>query len=185
MRIKLGYVLLFDVPSPPPLVMMLYLLPSRYASAIVPDSLVTTPVVPITTYLDSFGNRCARVLAPAGKFRIFNDLLVEDSGLADPVSPDAVQHPIEELPTDVMQFLLASRYCEVDKLTPMAWELFGKTKTGWERAQAIADWTHQQIAFNYQDADCTRSAFDAVSQRKGVCRDYMHLAITMCRAMNI
>jgi transglutaminase-like putative cysteine protease len=84
-----------------------------------------------------------------------------------------------------MQFLLASRYCEVDKLTPMAWDLFGKTKPGWERAQAIADWAHQQITFNYMDADSTRSAFEAVAQRKGVCRDYTHLAIAMCRAMNI
>ena len=185
MRIKLGYELVFDVPAPTPMVLMLYLHPSRWADAVRPDNLLTEPAVPIQTYLDPFGNRCGRVVAPAGKFRIHNDLIVRDSGLADPVTPDAIQHPVDELPVDVMQFLLASRYCEVDKMVPLAWELFGKTRPGWERVQAICDWAHERITFNYQDADSTRTACGAYEQRKGVCRDYMHLAITMCRAMNI
>src|SRR5688572_28307213 len=176
MRIKLGYELIFDVPAPTPMVLMLYLHPSRWASAIRPDNLLTEPAVPIHTYLDPFGNRCGRLVAPAGKLRITNDLLVEDSGLPDPVTPDAVQHPIDELPTDTMQFLLASRYCEVDKMVPLAWELFGKTPSGWARVQAICDWAHERITFNYQDADSTRTACDGYVQRKGVCRDYMHLA---------
>lgn len=185
MLIKLGYEFVFEVAAATPMVLMLYLHPTRDSTTVRPDNLVTEPAVPIETYLDLYGNRCGRVVAPAGTFRITNDLLVRDSGEPDPVSPDAVQHPIEELPADVMPFLLASRYCEVDKMVPLAWELFGKTQPGWSRVQTICDWANARIMFGYDYADSTRTACGAYEQQRGVCRDYMHLAITMCRAMNI
>jgi transglutaminase-like putative cysteine protease len=113
------------------------------------------------------------------------DLVIRDSGKPDPVALDAVQHPVEDLPDDVLPFLLGSRYCDTDKLSNTAWSLFGNTPPGWVRVQAIVDFVHNHIRFDYQKADDTRTAFDGYTQREGVCRDYAHLAIALCRCMNI
>jgi transglutaminase-like putative cysteine protease len=185
MLIRAGYDLVFDVPSPTPMILALYLHPSREPSARRPDNIVTEPAVPITQYIDHFGNRIGRIVAPAGKLRIWNDVIVEDSGRPDPVVPDAVQHPVEELPDEHVQFLLPSRYCEVDRMVPMAWDLFGKTPPGWGRVQAICDWAHNHVEFGYSYASTNNTALSVCEGRKGVCRDFMHLAVTMCRAMNI
>ena len=113
------------------------------------------------------------------------DFIIRDSGKPDPVALDAVQHPVEDLPDDVLLFLLGSRYCDTDKLSNIAWSLFGNTPPGWARVQAIVDFVHNHIRFDYQKADDTRTAFDGYTQREGVCRDYAHLAIALCRCMNI
>jgi len=166
-------------------VMLLYVHPDREGDLQQPERLQIEPKIPVENFVDGFGNKCARILAPAGTLKIRNDIRVRDSGEPDAVGTDAEQHPIEALPTDVLPFLLASRYCEVDRMNNIAWQLFGQTKPGWERVQAIMDWSHSRIAFNYQDADSMRSACGAYEEQKGVCRDYMHLAVTMMRCMNI
>jgi transglutaminase-like putative cysteine protease len=186
MLIRIGYDLVFDVHAPTPMLLMLYVHPDEQYRLQQPERLVVEPAgVPVRDYLDAFGNRCGRILAPAGKFRLTYDNLAWDSGEPEPSIEGKVMHRVEELPDDVVQFLLASRYCEVDRMSEMAWDLFGKTPPTWERVKAIVDWAHERIAFGYQYASPTKTAYEACEQRQGVCRDYMHLAITLLRAMNV
>jgi transglutaminase-like putative cysteine protease len=186
MLIKLGFELVFDIPATPvPMVLMLYTRPEQAHVLQRPEVIYVEPDVPLTGFIDSFGNRCARLVAPPGKLRLTYDNLALDSGQPEPSIEGQTLHRVEELPPDVLQFLLASRYCEVDRMTDMAWQLFGTTPPTWERVKAVVDWAHGRITFGYQYASPTKTAFDACEQKQGVCRDYMHLAITMLRALNI
>jgi transglutaminase-like putative cysteine protease len=185
MLIRLGYDIQFDIPAPVPMVAMLNLHPSRIADLREPDELRITPAVPVETYHDSYGNLCTRFVAPAGELRLFNSTLVEDSGETDPVSPGARQVPVQDLPSEVLRYLLASRYCEVDQLMNIAGTLFCATEPGWPRVQAICDWVQANITFGYNFASSTKTAQDVYTDRRGVCRDFQHLAITFCRCMNI
>src|SRR5262245_31869734 len=185
MLIDLGYELVFDVPAPTPMLLLLYTHPSRAADLRGPDVVRAEPAVPIEEFLDGFGNRCGRILAPAGTLRLWGETLIEDSGQPDPVCPDASQHPVEELPSEVLPFLLSSRYCEVDGLSETAWELFGQTPLGWARVQAVCDWVHDNVRFGYPFARPTKTAQDVYNERQGVCRDFTHLAVTFCRCLNI
>jgi transglutaminase-like putative cysteine protease len=146
---------------------------------------VTTPPVPTTTYRDLFGNVCRRFVAPAGDFSIWGDGTVEDSGALDPVHWEAVEIPVAALPDDCLVYLMGSRYCETDRLSQIAWDLFGPVAPGWGRVQAICDFVNRHITFGYHNARNTRTAYEAYQERVGVCRDYAHLAITLCRCMNI
>jgi transglutaminase-like putative cysteine protease len=141
--------------------------------------------VPVVTYHDLFGNWCSRVVAPQGRFTLSTDALVQDTGLTDTVVPWAQQTLVQDLPESTLIFLLGSRYCETDQLSATAWQLFGSGPTGWSRVQAICDFVHQHIQFGYHHARRTRTAWEAFSERRGVCRDYAHLAIAFCRCMNI
>ena len=185
MLIRIGYEIVFEVPAPAPMVLVLDIHPDRDASVRRPGRLRLEPEVPFEVYLDSFGNRCTRLVAPRGTFRIWDDLIVEDSGLPESQAPGAIQHRIEDLPSDVLVYLLASRYCEVDRLSDFAWSQFGQTVEGWPRAQAIVDWVHNHVTFGYQYARPTKSAYDVFEEKQGVCRDFTHLAVTLCRCMNI
>jgi transglutaminase-like putative cysteine protease len=144
-----------------------------------------TPFVPATEYLDRYGNICHVVRAPAGRLTISADFLVLDSGKPDEVALDATQRPLETLPVDTLVYLLGSRYCETDRLSEFAWSTFGKIPQGWGLVQAICDFVHDHIEFGYAHADATMTAFDAFSAKRGVCRDFAHLAVTLCRCMNI
>ena len=185
MLIRIGYEIAFDVPAPAPMVLVLGTRPEWDRLIRRPGGLRAEPPVPVEHYVDGFGNRCARVLAPAGRFTLWDDAVVEDSGLPDEVAPGAVQHRVEDLPAEVLPYLLASRYCEVDRLSDIAWELFGRTPEGWGRVQAICDWVHNHVTFGYQYARSTKSAFDVFEEGRGVCRDFTHLALTLCRCMNV
>jgi len=165
--------------------LMLNVHPSRAADVIKPDQLRVSPAVPFTRYSDAFGNVCTRLVAPPGQLEIFTDALVADSGLPDAVEPAARQHEIAELPHDALVFLLASRYCETERLMEAAWSRFGQTPPGWARVQAICDFVHSHVRFGYQHARATKTATDVIIERRGVCRDFAHLAITLCRCMNI
>lgn len=158
---------------------------SRASDLIIPDQLRTDPAVPIRAYRDGFGNWCHRITAPAGRIRISSDGLILDNAQLDPYWPDTPQHEVQDLPEETLVFLLGSRYCETDRLSETAWQLFGNTPPGWARVQAICDYVHNHIWFNYQNARATRSAYEAFNERTGVCRDYAHLAVTFCRCMNI
>jgi transglutaminase-like putative cysteine protease len=141
--------------------------------------------VDIHQYKDGFGNTCTRLIAPVGRIHLSTDFVVVDSGLPDEVVPDATQAAVEDLPADVLIYLLGSRYCETDQLSNLAWSLFQSTPPGWARVQAICDYVHNHIIFDYQHARPTKTSHDAYMERRGVCRDYTHLAITFCRCMNI
>ena len=185
MQIRVGYELIYDCPQPTPMILSVNIHHSRAGDIVVPDQMTTTPPVPVAAYHDRFGNWCSRILAPQGRIRIASAGVLRDDGLLDPVVPWAEQHLVQDLPPDVLEFLLGSRYCETDHLSPTAWSLFGQTPLGWARVQAICDFVHNHIQFNYNDARNTRTAWEAYNERKGVCRDYAHLAIAFCRCMNI
>lgn len=186
MLIKVGYEISFISPQPAPMVLMLYMHPSREATIRKPDRLQVSPPLPVVDYYDLYGNRCGRMIAPAGRVVFRNDALVEDCGLTDLQAPQAMQFQVQDLPHEVLLYLLASRYCEVDsELKDIAWGLFGQTMPGWPRVQAICDFAHRHIRFDYMQARANRTALEVYRERVGVCRDFMHLAITLCRCCNI
>ncbi|HUC09566.1 MAG TPA: transglutaminase family protein [Stellaceae bacterium] len=185
MHIRIGYKLVYDCPQPTPMLLMLNVHPSRASDLLVPDRMATDPELPIRQYRDGFGNFCLRLVAPSGHLRLSTDAVVSDAGQPDIVAPAAPQLPIDELPDEVLVFLLSSRYCETDELSDLAWALFGTTAPGWPRVQAICDYVHQRLCFGYQHARSTRTAVAAHAERLGVCRDFAHLAIAFCRCLNI
>jgi transglutaminase-like putative cysteine protease len=185
MQIRIGYELVFDIPAPVPMLLMLYVHPEQAGVLQRPERLVVEPAVPVRDYIDAFGNRVGRLVAPAGELRLTYDNLALDSGEPEPSIEGAVLHPVDELPSECLQYLMASRYCEVDRMSDMAWQLFGQTPATWERVKAVVDWAHGHIEFGYQYASPTKTAWDVCQQKQGVCRDFMHLAITMLRALNV
>ncbi|HTK35919.1 MAG TPA: transglutaminase family protein [Caulobacteraceae bacterium] len=185
MRVRAGFEISYDCPSPVPMLLLLNVHPSRLGDLETPDTLGVDPPVPVRWFLDAYGNRCARLVAPAGRLTLSSDFVVRDSGEPDPVHADAAQATVDELPDEVLPFLLGSRYCETDRMSDLAWSLFGGTRLGWARVQAIVDYAHRRISFGYQHARPTKSAWDAHAEGFGVCRDFAHLAIALCRCMNI
>jgi transglutaminase-like putative cysteine protease len=185
MRIRVGFEFTYEFVAPTPMVLMLNVHPSRATDLINPDQLRTTPTLPMTRYVDAFGNICTRLTAPKGRLDLSTDAVVADSGLPDVVEPVARQHEVAELPHETLVFLLGSRYCETERLMNEAWSLFGKTPAGWQRVQAICDFVQSHVRFGYQHARATRTAAEVAIERRGVCRDFAHLAVTLCRCMNI
>ena len=185
MDIRIGFEIAFSCQQPTPMLLMLRVHPARRHDLLSPDTIAADPPLAITDYRDGFGNICSRLVLPPGQTAFTADATIRDSGAPDPVVPDARQHPVPELPAEHLVYLLGSRYCETDKLSNIAWQLFGHTPEGWPRVQAICDYVHRHIAFDYQQARATRSAADAHDERVGVCRDFAHLAVAFCRCMNI
>ncbi|MEG3164172.1 transglutaminase family protein [Sphingomonas sp. PB2P19] len=185
MLIRAGYDIRFETEVATPMMAMLSLHPSRNKDLVTAHRIRASADVPIYDYNDAFGNVCTRVTVPPGGLTLSCDFTVQDDGLPDRIVPDAVQHTVEELPDSVLLFLLGSRYCETDRLSDTAWSLFGHLPTGWARVQAIVDFVHHHIRFGYQYARSTKTAWDAYQEGQGVCRDFAHLAITLCRCMNI
>jgi transglutaminase-like putative cysteine protease len=175
----------YDLPQPTPMLITLNVHYGRASDLVQPDTMHTEPATPFTSYRDSFGNWVNRLVAPAGTFTLTADTLVRDDGALDEIGTGARQHPIEELPDDVLIYLLPSRYCESDKLTRLAWDKFGHLPAGWPLVSAINEFVHQHIEFGYQWASPTKTAWDAWNDGHGVCRDYAHLGVALCRALNI
>ncbi len=185
MRIRCGYEISYDVRQPSPLILMLNIHPDRNADLLGPDEVSFDRPVDRTDYRDMFGNRCLRVFAEPGPLLIMNDFVVSDTGLPDDYAPDAEQHAVEHLPPEALVYLLGSRYCETDKMSDLAWSLFGNARKGWPLVQAIVDYAHDRVTFGYQYARSTKTAFEAHQERQGVCRDFAHLGVTLCRCMNV
>jgi transglutaminase-like putative cysteine protease len=192
MLIKTEYDIQFHLPMPTPMVAMLHLHPSLSQRVRAGDVLKiehidreTKTDIAASEFRDAFGNRCSRFMTPAGAVRLSGATVVEMDELADPIQAYAQQAPVEDLPSEVLQFLLPSRYCQVDQFGPIAQDLFGWMTPGWTRASAIRDWVHEKVAFNYKMARPTKTAMDVYTERVGVCRDYQHLAITLSRCQNI
>jgi transglutaminase-like putative cysteine protease len=185
MQIRLGFELVYDCPKPTPMIMNLNVHYSRVSDLLRPDHLHTRPSVPVVGYRDGFGNWCSRLTAPAGEIRISTDAVIQDSGLLDASGEGAVEHPVADLPAETLVYLLGSRYCETDRLSEIAWSLFQGTPPGWARVQAISEFVHGHIRFGYAHARATKTALEAYQEHTGVCRDFTHLGITLCRCMNI
>lgn len=185
MLIRLGYDIQFEMPANAAMVAMLNVHPSRYPDLQESDDLHIDPQIEVTNYVDGFGNRCSRFIAPKGHLRLSSSFLIRDTGEPDAVNFSARAPAVGDLPNEMLCYLLSSRYCEVDRFSSIALELFGNVAPGWSRVQAICDWVHTKVTFNYQQARPTKSALDVYTERVGVCRDFQHLAITFCRAMNI
>ncbi|MBX9741577.1 MAG: transglutaminase family protein [Beijerinckiaceae bacterium] len=185
MKIRAGFDLGYDCPQPTPMLLVLNIHPSRRVDLLTEQVLTFDRPIDAWGYTDGFGNACTRIVAPAGRTTISTHFEIYDTGLPDVVARDALQHEIQDLPDDVLVFLLGSRYCDTDRLATFAWSQFSSTPPGWERVSAICDFVHQHIAFDYMKADALRTAHGGFSDRTGVCRDFAHLAITLCRCMNI
>src|ERR1700675_1430535 len=185
MLIRLRYDSQFETVGEVPFVTLLSVHPSRKNDLRELDELHTDPLVSVESYADSFGNQACRVLAPPGKIRFQNSTLIEDSGKPDLEGPDAAEVPIHQLPLNVMPYLMNSRYCEVDLLSNTAAEIFWNAPRGWHRVQAVCDWVHSKVTFGYEFSSPIRTALGVYTERVGVCRDFQHLAITFCRALNI
>ena len=185
MLIRVGFEIRYEAVAAIPMVIMMRIHPSRERDIVGEETIITEPDVRIRYYHDSFGNVCGRLTAPPGGITFKLDALVRDTGLPDAIVPEVQQMPIEQLPDEVLLYLMASRYCETDRLTEFAWQQFGHTKPGWERVQTINAWVHNHVTFDYQQARPTKSAFDVFNEKQGVCRDFAHLALTLCRCMNI
>jgi transglutaminase-like putative cysteine protease len=185
MKIRLGYDITFEAPQEVAMVAMLHVHPTRVLDLLEPDVLETNAGVTKEEYVDSFGNLCSRLLVPRGELHLHGSTLIKDNGEPDAVGMSAVEHRPADLPAETLQFLLASRYCEVDLLSPVAHDLFGGIEPGWARVLAICGWVHWKVEFGYPYARSTKTALDVYTERRGVCRDFQHLAITFCRAMNI
>ena len=185
MLIRAGYDISFAVDWPVPMLANLSVHPSRNKDLKTAQRIMTMPDVPLYDYVDSFGNICTRLTIPEDGITISCGFVIEDPFEPDEVAPDARQVPVEDLPDAVMLFLQGSRYCETDRLSEIAWSLFGGVAPGWAMVQAILDYTHERIRFDYQQARPTKTAWDAWHEQVGVCRDYAHLAIALCRCMNI
>ncbi len=185
MKIRAGYELVYDCPQPTPMLLMLSVHPSRSGDLLTPHEMSFDPPIDATHYRDGFNNVCTRIVAPAGRLTISSEFMVGDPGTADPVVPEAEQHPVQELPDEMLVYLLGSRYCETDRLSETAWSLFANAPRGWGRVQAICDYVHDHVTFGYQFARSTKTAWDVFMERQGVCRDFAHLAVAFCRCMNI
>jgi transglutaminase-like putative cysteine protease len=184
-QIRAGYDIAFQCFQETPMVLMLSVEPARMRDLLSEHQIRFFPAVGARDYVDMFGNICTRITAPAGLIEIRNEFVIADSGLPDEVAPQARQQEVGELPDEVLIYLLGSRYCDTQKLSDLAWSLFGTVTPGWQRVQAICDYAHDRISFGYQHARCDRTASEAHQERLGVCRDFAHLAVTLCRCMNI
>ena len=185
MLIKGGFNLAYECFDHTPMVLTISIRPEETANLVEPELLTFLPQVDFETYLDSFGNRCTRLVAPPGRLSIWNRFVMADNGNPEPLPLDAYQHAVQELPQETLLYLMGSRYCDTQKLSDLAWSVFGGYWRGWPLVKAILDYTHDRIRFNYGCARDDRTAFEAHEERVGVCRDFAHLAIALCRCMNI
>jgi transglutaminase-like putative cysteine protease len=186
MLIRLGYDIALRLAFPTAVIYVLHVHPARKGDLVGSEDFRIEPELSVEEYFDGFGNHCGRVNCPAGVIRFLNRAIIRDPGTLDSYAPDAPQHDVRELPLETLSFLLPSRYCEVDsELLDFAWQTFGATSAGWARVQAICDFVHGHLRFDYLKARANRTALDGFRERVGVCRDFTHLAITLCRCMNI
>lgn len=185
MILRIGYELVFSCTQPTPTILMLNVHYTRVSDLLAPDHVLTEPSLAMTGYRDSFGNWCTRVVLPIGRTKVKNTTAISDTGLPDVTVQNAQQTPVEKLPDETLVYLLGSRYCETEKLSEFAWKQFGATRPGWSRVAAICDFVHQHVEFGYDHARASKTAFEVFQEPNGVCRDFAHLAIALCRCMNI
>ncbi|GAC1397603.1 MAG: transglutaminase family protein [Chloroflexota bacterium] len=184
MNIRVGCDFHYETPWPTPTVMQIEPYASR-EQRIVRQDMEIAPTTPTHEYRDSYGNTCRRFTMPGGDFRLRFDAVAAVADTPDPVHLHAIQAPVDELPDETLLYTMPSRYCLSDVLSGAAWDLFGETEPGWGRVQTICDWVHENIRFQYGTSTPLTTAVDVYESRVGVCRDFAHLGLTFCRAMNI
>jgi transglutaminase-like putative cysteine protease len=185
MQIEYGYDITVEVPQPTHFLSLLDVHPDRRADIVTEQPFSVTPHTVPTLTTDAFGNLLRRFAIGPGETTIGLRGVINDSGELDRRLSSAGELDVALLPTEALQFLQGSRYCETDRLSELAWKLFGGLPKGCTRVEAVCDFVHKRITFNYADARATRTALEAYEERKGVCRDFAHLAIAFCRALNI
>jgi transglutaminase-like putative cysteine protease len=185
LKIRAGYDITFNCIQQVPMLLMLSVHSSRRSDLLCEDKIEFSPKVQARDFKDAFGNICTRLVPPTGLLEIRNEFIIADSGQPDIGATDAEQWPIDALPDDALTYLLGSRYCDTQKLSNHAWSLFGHIQGGWARARAICQYVHDRIQFGYQYARDDRTASEGHQERIGVCRDFAHLAIALCRCVNI
>jgi transglutaminase-like putative cysteine protease len=185
MSIRGGYNLAFDCTDYTPMVLAIHIRPEETKNLVEPETFTLFPATPYVQFIDPYGNRCTRLVAPPGRLSIWNRFTMAEAGYPEELPLNAYPHAVEELPEDTLQFLLGSRYCDTQKLMALAWSLFGGYWRGWHVVEAILNYTHDRIRFDYANARNDRTAFEAHEEQTGVCRDFAHLAIALCRCMNI
>ncbi len=185
MLIKGGFNLAFDCTDNTPMILTVHIRPEETSRLIEPEIFTVFPPVETSDYIDSFGNRCTKLVAPPGRLSIWSRFVMGHDGTPEQLPVHAFQHAVQELPEETLMYLLGSRYCDTQKLSDLAWAQFGKCWQGWPLVQAILNYTHRRIRFGYQFARNDRTAFEAHKERTGVCRDFAHLAITLFRCMNV
>ncbi|MGB8817655.1 MAG: transglutaminase family protein [Rhizobiaceae bacterium] len=185
MLIRIGFEIIVSCQAPVPMLMALST-HSQFPGRIIGKDMVrSSNTAPLSEYLDGFGNRITRTVAPAGKTTYWSDCVVEVDGSLDHVPVGARQHRVEDLPNETLNFLTASRYGDSDRLTEAAWKLFGATPEGWERVRAISNFVHNHVTFGYKFGRPDKTAYNVFCEKTGVCRDFAHLGVGLCRAMNI
>jgi transglutaminase-like putative cysteine protease len=184
MRVQIGFELLLESGSPTPTAAITQARQTA-SQRILDEHISLTPEVPLHQYTDSFGNAVWRWTAPVGTFSLHYAAVAEIAPYADPAFPDLPGTPVDQLPDEMLLYTLPSRYCPSDLVLDDAWRLFGQVPDGWARVQAICDWTHANIVYGYGSSTATTSGYDSYLARKGVCRDFAHIAVMFCRALNI
>jgi transglutaminase-like putative cysteine protease len=185
MLIRFGFEIDIESPAPLPMLASLSTHSDIRGRFIGEDRVRSDPFVQVREYLDTYGNRISRFVAPAGRLKLWSDCAIEVDGAPDPVVPAAHQHAVDELPDGVLRYLVPSRYCDSDTLAAFAWGRFGDVPGGWPRVQAICDFVHAETTFGYKFGRPDKMASEVRLEKTGVCRDFAHLAIALCRAMNI
>lgn len=191
MYIRYGYQIELVCDQPTALITLLDVHPSRRSDVTQPDDMQVRElksgnlINDVTSYVDKFGNICRRLVAPAGGITVSAYGVVHDTGFPDEANPGARTVAPQDLPDESLVYLMGSRYCETDRMSGLAWDLFGHLPDGWARVQAVCDHVHNRIRFDYGSARATRTAFEAYQEQVGVCRDFAHVALTLCRCLNI
>jgi len=183
MKLSAGCHLSFEAIAPSPLILMLRPR-SGPGQWVVQETYQFEPMVPVVEYVDSYGNLCQRLTTPSGVFHVNTTAIVETSDTID-VQPGAAFVPVQELPDYVLQFLLPSRYCQSDLLGSLANEIVSGIASAYAQVEAIRDWIHTHIEYRYDTSNASTSALETVETRAGVCRDFVHLGLALCRSLTI
>lgn len=185
MFIRFGYEIGVSCDLPTPMMTYLSVDRARRSDIVSERGPISEPAVKMEEVTDPHGNACMRMVVPQGGLRLSYDAVIKDSGRPDLVNLEAGATPVEKLPSGCLPYLSASRYCETDRFGALAWRLFGGIEPGWRRVQAICDYVHDRLIYSYGYSSTLRTAMEAHEERAGVCRDYAHLAVTLCRCMNM
>jgi transglutaminase-like putative cysteine protease len=185
MQIRYGFDIELELFQPTTIITVMDVHPSRYGDVVEESGLHCNQDPHFEKFTDCFGNVSRRITAEAGPLSLQLQGLVNDTGQREPTNANAVQTTVSMLPADVLPFVAASRYCETDLISNFAWSRFGSIEGGWAKVQAVCDFVHDRLHFSYPNARETRTAAQAMEERSGVCRDFTHLAVTLCRCINI
>jgi transglutaminase-like putative cysteine protease len=183
MRLHAGCQLWFEALEPSPLILMLRPR-SGLGQRVVQEDYRFEPNCPSTDYVDTYGNLCQRLLVPQGNFHVDHRVTVETPDYID-VEPGAAFVPVQDLPDYALQFLLPSRYCQSDLLGDLANEIVCDLESAYDQVEAICRWIHTHIEYRYETSNTSTSALETEKNRLGVCRDFVHLGIALCRSLTI